>query len=107
MPYRTFEDLQSLIRERITRGGLDAVIHCAPYERLSGRRHLRARPRARIFSRKTDAGQATERQGRGLVDRAAGKVKSDEPELWLRFMCDSEADELLLSAAIGASAVCW
>jgi phosphopantothenoylcysteine synthetase/decarboxylase len=86
--YRTFEDLQARLAELIGGGGLDAVVHCAAvsdylsagvyaaaegtsFDEASGQWHRRA-------------GSVSDRSGPALVDRRAGKVKSDEPELWIR-----------------------
>jgi phosphopantothenoylcysteine synthetase/decarboxylase len=83
--YRTFEDLQDLMEERITRGGLDAVVHCAAVsDYLSAgvyapAEHTHFRPEDGTWQG-GGAGPPT------LIDRAAGKVKSDEPELWLRLV---------------------
>lgn len=83
--YRTFEDLQSLMKEQIEEGGLDAVVHCAAVsDYLSGgifapAEHTRFRPESGRWE--SDSATAP-----ALVDRAAGKVKSDEPELWLRLV---------------------
>jgi phosphopantothenoylcysteine synthetase/decarboxylase len=83
--YRTFDDLHGLMAEFVQGGGLDAVIHSAAVsDYLAGgvyapAGHTRFRP---------DDGrwESDELPGPALLDRAAGKVKSDEPELWLRLM---------------------
>lgn len=65
--YRTFDDLETLMAERITQAKQDAVVHCAAVsDYLCGGIYASA------------AGT--------LLDRLAGKVKSDEPELWLRLV---------------------
>src|SRR5262249_50721825 len=66
----------------IRRGGFDAVIHCAAVSdyQASG---VYAPAQGTRF----DAGQrAWEGSPPRLLDRAADKVKSDEPELWLRLV---------------------
>jgi phosphopantothenoylcysteine synthetase/decarboxylase len=81
--YRTFEDLQKLMAERIPGGGFDAVIHCAAVsDYLSGGVYSPA-PGTRFDSESATWHSATAPH---LIDRAAGKVKSDEPELWLRLV---------------------
>jgi phosphopantothenoylcysteine synthetase/decarboxylase len=81
--YRTFEDLQGEMETRIGRGGLDAVVHCAAVsDYLSAGvyapdAHTRFRP---------EDGRWVGDGPPALVDRRAGKVKSDEPELWLRLV---------------------
>jgi phosphopantothenoylcysteine synthetase/decarboxylase len=82
--YRTFEDLHRLMETAIRGSKLDAVIHCAAvsdyqaagiYAPASGTRFV------------ANAGQWQATEGpAALVDRSAGKVKSDEPELWLRLV---------------------
>jgi phosphopantothenate---cysteine ligase (CTP) len=80
LAYRTFDDLAVLLETEITRGDLDAVFHAAAVSDYLC---------AGIYSR--DAGTAFA-DGRwlgdrpGMIDRAAGKVKSDESELWLRLV---------------------
>jgi phosphopantothenoylcysteine synthetase/decarboxylase len=83
--YSTFEDLQSLMSESIGKGDLDAVVHCAAVsDYLAGgiyapATHTRFRPESGRWESDDAAGPA-------LIDRAGGKVKSDEPELWLRLV---------------------
>jgi phosphopantothenoylcysteine synthetase/decarboxylase len=80
--YRTFEDLQREMAGRICRGGLDAVIHCAAVsDYLAAGVYA---PDAHTRFRPEDGRWVGE--GPALVDRRAGKVKSDEPELWLRLV---------------------
>ncbi len=74
--YRTFDDLHRLLETHV-RGRFDAIVHCAAVSDY--------RP-VGIFS--PDAATRFDPIGGSIhghfVDRAAGKVKSDEPELWLR-----------------------
>jgi phosphopantothenoylcysteine synthetase/decarboxylase len=81
--YRTFEDLQREMEARISGGALDAVIHCAAVsDYLAAGVYA---PDSRTHFRPEDGrwvGEGTP----ALVDRRAGKVKSDEPELWLRLV---------------------
>jgi phosphopantothenoylcysteine synthetase/decarboxylase len=83
--YRTFDDLQALMADHVRRDGLDAVIHSAavsdydPAGVYSPSRNTRFCPADLRWESKDSAPPA-------LVDRAAGKVKSDEPELWLRLV---------------------
>jgi len=79
-PYRTFEDLQSLMQELITSGAFDVVVHCAAVSD-----YLSAGVYAPAHGTAFDAAS-----GRwlgdepALIDKLAGKVKSDEEELWVR-----------------------
>jgi phosphopantothenoylcysteine synthetase/decarboxylase len=84
LPYRTFDDLQSLLSRHVPDGGHDAIIHCAAVSDYLA---------AGVFSPATnthfDEGgfwRSTDGRAPAMVDRAAGKVKSDEPELWLRLV---------------------
>jgi phosphopantothenate---cysteine ligase (CTP) len=65
--YRTFEDLETLMSEYVGNGPLDAVVHCAAVSDYLV---------AGVFARSGDE----------WIDRAAGKIKSNEPELWLRLV---------------------
>jgi phosphopantothenate-cysteine ligase/phosphopantothenoylcysteine decarboxylase/phosphopantothenate--cysteine ligase len=83
-PYRysTFADLESLLSNELRRGGYDAVIHCAAVSDYLA---------AGVFAPAPGTGfdpQSLSWSGEPprLEDRAAGKVKSDEPELWLRLV---------------------
>jgi len=66
-PYRTFEDLDASMREEITRGSFDAVIHAAAVSdyKVAG-----------IFTQHGDR----------FEDASAGKVTGSHPELWLRLV---------------------
>jgi phosphopantothenoylcysteine synthetase/decarboxylase len=80
--YRTFDDLQQRLAELIAAPDLDAVVHCAAVsDYLSGGVFAPAAGTAFDPDSGRWAGGAP-----ALVDRAAGKVKSDEPELWLRLV---------------------
>ncbi|HEY7313101.1 MAG TPA: phosphopantothenoylcysteine decarboxylase [Gemmataceae bacterium] len=83
--YRTFEDLQNLMKELVTGGGLDTVVHCAAVsDYLAG--GIYAPAEQSRFQPESGRWQSDDASGPALVDRAAGKVKSDEPELWLRLV---------------------
>jgi phosphopantothenate-cysteine ligase/phosphopantothenoylcysteine decarboxylase/phosphopantothenate--cysteine ligase len=71
--YRTFDDLQALMAERVRQPALDAVVHSAAVS------DYRA---AGIYALSKESDEATPR----LIDMAAAKVKSDAPELWLRLV---------------------
>jgi phosphopantothenate-cysteine ligase/phosphopantothenoylcysteine decarboxylase/phosphopantothenate--cysteine ligase len=70
LPYRTFDELDALLSSEVATKP-DAVVHCAAVADYLA---------AGVYS-------ATQ-YGDGLVmhDRSAPKVKSDEPELWLRLV---------------------
>lgn len=83
--YSTFDDLRNLMCEQVRSGELDALIHCAAVsDYLAGgiyaaAEHTRFRPQNGHWESDGVTGPA-------LIDRAAGKIKSDEPELWLRLV---------------------
>jgi len=80
--YRTFEDLQSRMEETIAPGGLDAVVHCAAVsDYLCGGVYA-----AEAGTRFDPATSRWQGHPPALVDRQAGKVKSDEGELWIRLV---------------------
>ncbi len=82
--YDTFEDLQNLMAERIKSSPLDAVIHSAAVsDYLAGGIYAPA-PGTR-FDPECSQWQS-DLPPPALLDRAAGKVKSDEAELWLRLV---------------------
>jgi phosphopantothenoylcysteine synthetase/decarboxylase len=78
--YRTFADLERLMGTELTRGGYDVVIHSAAVsDYLAG--GIYAPAPGTYFNAATSRWHG---DGPALEDRAAAKVKSDEPELWLR-----------------------
>lgn len=82
--YRTFDDLRQSLANATTTGGFDAIVHCAAVSD-----YLTAgvySPSPGTTFEPTDQGLrvAVSAEGPGFIDRAAGKVKSDEPELWIR-----------------------
>lgn len=92
--YQTFEDLRSLMSSIISSGQIDAIIHAAAVsDYLSGGIFAPA-PGTRF------APDTTTWHGNPptLIDRAAGKVKSDEPELWLRLVKAPKLVDLIRSA---------
>jgi phosphopantothenoylcysteine synthetase/decarboxylase len=84
LPYRTFENLRDYMADVIPKGGLDAVIHCAAVsDYLAGGVYA---PAEGTHFRPEGGCWESDASGPALVDRAADKVKSDEPELWLRLV---------------------
>jgi phosphopantothenoylcysteine synthetase/decarboxylase len=82
--YRTFEELQSLMKSKILNGEFDAVIHSAAVSDYLAAGIYAPAPGTHFQS---DSGHwdAVEPPA-AMIDRRAGKVKSDEPELWLRLV---------------------
>jgi phosphopantothenoylcysteine synthetase/decarboxylase len=81
--YRTFDDLEREMEETIRQGDLDAVIHCAAVSDYRAGGIYAPAPGTQF--READ-GRWTAAGYPALVDKSAGKVKSDEPELWLRLV---------------------
>jgi phosphopantothenoylcysteine synthetase/decarboxylase len=84
-PYRTFEDLQQGMEQALLAGGLDAVIHCAAVSDYQAAGVYAPAPNTR-FRAGDGRWESRDDSAPALLDRAAGKVKSDEPELWLRLV---------------------
>lgn len=83
--YSIFDDLQKLMSELVTRGDMQAVIHCAAVsDYLSG--GIYAPASGTHFHPEIGRWESEDAVAPALIDRAAGKVKSDEPELWLRLV---------------------
>lgn len=82
-PYRTFDDLARLMERHVTGEPLDTIIHCAAVSD-----YLSAGVYAPADGTAFDPTSGTWTATAGppaMVDRStADKVKSDEPELWLR-----------------------
>src|SRR5438876_8169549 len=81
--YRTFDDLRQQLEEAVRGGGFDTLIHCAAVSDYLAAGIYAPAPDTHldpVHSQWTQVGGDPP----ALVDRAAGKVKSDEPELWLR-----------------------
>jgi phosphopantothenoylcysteine synthetase/decarboxylase len=83
--YQTFDELQQRLGELVRGGGLDAVIHSAAVSdyRVGG---VYAPAPGTRFHGADGHWEAGEEDAPRLADRAASKVKSDEPELWLRLV---------------------
>ncbi len=83
--YDTFDDLQRLMKERLVEYEWDGVVHCAAVgDYLAGGVYA---PRAGThFRSESGVWECDDDSPPAMVDRSAGKVKSDEPELWLRLV---------------------
>lgn len=83
--YRTFADLQTLMGDRVCAGGLDGVIHCAAVSDYLAA-GIYAPAGGTRFDPASGTWHAAPDSPPRLEDRGAGKVKSDESELWLRLV---------------------
>jgi phosphopantothenoylcysteine synthetase/decarboxylase len=83
--YRTFDDLNNLMADAVRGGRFDAVVHSAAVSDYLSAGVYAPAPHTRFHPEdgRWESGGAV---GPALVDRAAAKVKSDEPELWLRLV---------------------
>ncbi len=83
--YRTFEDLQAAMAELISAPGLDVVIHSAAVSdyRAAG---IFAPADGTHFQEPDHHWDSMVAEPPRLIDMAAGKVKSDAPELWLKMV---------------------
>lgn len=81
--YRTFDDLRDRMEAAVLSRELDAIIHCAAVSDylFAG---IYAPAPGTEFAPTDGRWQARAADAPRLLDRAAEKVKSDEPELWLR-----------------------
>jgi phosphopantothenate---cysteine ligase (CTP) len=82
--YRTFHELRDLMAEKLRHGGFDALIHSAAISDYLADGIYSPAPNTHFHTQ-------THRWETGggwpeMVDRSAAKVKSDEPELWLRLV---------------------
>jgi phosphopantothenoylcysteine synthetase/decarboxylase len=82
--YQTFEELRGLLESAIHQKDLDAIIHSAAVSDYLAAGVYAPSP----YTRFRDDGhwESSTPELPTLVDRRAGKVKSDEPELWLRLV---------------------
>ena len=95
--YSTFDDLHHLMERRVGDGGLDAVIHSAAVSDYLAAGVYAPAAGTCFFPEDGAWGGPAEGPPR-LADRAAGKVKSDEPELWLRLVRAPKLIDLVRSA---------
>lgn len=84
-PYRTFDDLQALMQQALVHEPPDVFIHCAAVSDYQSAGVFAPTPTTR-FHPDNGHWQSTTPAAPALVDRNAGKIKSDEPELWLRLV---------------------
>jgi phosphopantothenoylcysteine synthetase/decarboxylase len=82
--YRLFEELRQEMETALARGTIDAVIHCAAVSDYAAAGVFAPAPHTRF--RADHHWESDVPELPALVDRSAAKVKSDEPELWLRLV---------------------
>jgi phosphopantothenate---cysteine ligase (CTP) len=79
-PYRSFEQLEQEMEICIRDGNMDAVVHCAAVSDYRPDGIFAPAPGTK-FENGLWLGSRP-----GLIDKSADKIKSDEPELWLRLV---------------------
>ncbi len=82
LPYRTFDELAERMATHIAGSRLDAIVHCAAVSDYHAAGIFSPAPGTRFDDGQWHAGDNKP----AMIDRVAGKVKSDEPELWLRLV---------------------
>jgi phosphopantothenoylcysteine synthetase/decarboxylase len=83
--YNTFDDLYHLMERNVRTGDVDAVIHSAAVSDYLAAGVYAPAEGTRFFPEDGAWGGAADEPPR-LAGRDADKVKSDEPELWLRLV---------------------
>ncbi len=83
-PFRTFDELAGHMETAVRGGGLDAVIHCAAVSDFLFDGAFAPAP-GTTFDSTSGEWVSTEKQPT-LLDRGAAKIRSDDPELWLRLV---------------------
>lgn len=93
--FRTFDDLHERMQSLLSSGGFDVLVHCAAVSdyRAAG---IYAPAQGTSFDEKASTWHGTG-AGPTLIDRSAGKVKSDESELWLRLVRTPKLVDLVRS----------
>lgn len=81
LPYRTFDDLDAIMAEHIGARGQHAIVHSAAVSD-----YLVEGIYAPAIGGEFDPGDKKWHGNRHMVDCSAGKVKSDQPELWLHLV---------------------
>jgi phosphopantothenate---cysteine ligase (CTP) len=83
--YNTFDDLHHLMQIHVRAGDVDAVIHSAAVSDYLAAGVYAPAEGTRFFP-EDGAGRGAAEEPPRLAGRDADKVKSDEPELWLRLV---------------------
>jgi phosphopantothenoylcysteine synthetase/decarboxylase len=95
--YRTFDDLHEAMRRVIEANQVDVVIHSAAVSdyRVEG---IFAPTADTTFSLQTRTWEGRDGAPARMADRIAGKVKSNEPELWFRMVQNPKLIDLVRPA---------
>src|SRR5262249_13903563 len=85
LAYRTFADLQELLGRQLLSGRFDALVHCAAVSDYECAGVYAPAPGTSFNAAAAHWGSVVGQQP-ALVDRLAGKVRSEAAELWLRLV---------------------
>jgi phosphopantothenoylcysteine synthetase/decarboxylase len=83
--YRTFDDLKEALAAAVRNDKPDVLVHCAAVSDYLPAGVFAPGPATR-FRPENSRWEADDPSGATLVDRSAGKIKSDEEELWIRLV---------------------
>jgi phosphopantothenoylcysteine synthetase/decarboxylase len=84
--YRTFTELRERLSQALSACQFDAFIHCAAVNDYETAGIYAPDPNTRFLPEEARWQTTGPPHAPGLVDRSAAKIKSDEPELWLRLI---------------------
>jgi phosphopantothenoylcysteine synthetase/decarboxylase len=95
--YRTFADLRELLASKLSASPFDLVIHCAAVNDYEAAGIYAPAPGTCFLPQEARWQVTGPPHSPAFVDRSAGKIKSDEPELWLRLIRTPKLIDLLRS----------
>jgi phosphopantothenoylcysteine synthetase/decarboxylase len=95
--YRTFADLRELLTSKLTSHAFDLVIHCAAVNDYEAAGIYAPAPGTSFRAEEARWQTTGPPHAPAFVERSAGKVKSDEPELWLRLVRTPKLIDLIRS----------
>jgi phosphopantothenoylcysteine synthetase/decarboxylase len=85
-PYRTFKDLEEGLSNCLSSGRFDVLIHCAAVNDYEAAGVYAPAPGTQFTPEDARWHSTGPPHAPALLDRSASKIKSDEPELWLRLI---------------------
>ena len=95
--YRTFADLRELLASKLSGSSFDVVIHCAAVNDYEAAGIYAPAPGTCFRPEEALWQIIGPPHAPAFVDRSAGKIKSDEPELWLRLVRTPKLIDLIRS----------
>lgn len=85
IPYRTFDDLTGLLQQAVKGGEYDAIFHAAAVSDYLSAGVYTARP-GTTFNARTKTWDAPPATAPGMDEQKSDKIRSSEPELWVRLV---------------------